>query len=183
MSDLAQRFRIDMETETDGNALERLKDMAEEASKLETIVSDLETDLKQAKASLRQLTQELIPQLMDDLGITEITAGNHKVALEDFVSGALPAEPHARKRALEWLEAHDGSGIIKSDVVVPFSRTDHERATRLANVLKQDGYDAHVQSSVHHMTLKSYIRERLEKGEDIDLEALGVYTGRIAKIK
>jgi hypothetical protein len=36
--------------------------------------------------------------------------------------------------------------------------------------------------NVHTQTLLAFVREKVRNGDDIDFDALGIYTGKVAKI-
>ena len=49
--------------------------------------------------------------------------------------------------------------------------------------LRQKGYTVNSKMGVHPMTLISHVKERLKNGDQVPLETLGLFAGRVAKIK
>lgn len=154
-----------------------------EAIDLELAVAQLEEDLKAAKKALHTLRSSRIPDIMDELGMDSVTFRGWKVTISDFVSGSLPKDPEANARAIQWLEAEDAGGLIKTDLSLAFGRSQHNEALDLAGRLEAEGLAPAVKSSVHPQTLHSFARERIRNGESLDVEVLGLYVGKVAKMK
>jgi hypothetical protein len=95
----------------------------------------------------------------------------------------LPKDPDKRDSALAWLEEHEASDIIKTFMTLKFQKSEHNEALSLAAELHERGYDAVTESSVHPSTLIAHVKERLEKGEEVPLDTLGLFAGRRVKIK
>ena len=163
--------------------IDALNASLEEAIELEQMVEQMEEDLKAAKKSLHALRSTRIPDMMDEMGMDSVTFRGWKVTLSDFVSGSLPKEPEAQQRAVDWLEKEGAGGLIKTDVSMAFGKSQHNEALDLAGRLQEEGYAARVNSGVHPQTLMSFARERLRNGEPLDIETLGLYVGKVAKMK
>jgi hypothetical protein len=165
------------------DALSRLRQNLAELLDMEALVERMEEDLKAAKQTLQSLRTGRIPDLMSEVGVSSMTIDDKTIDLADFVSGSLPKDPEKRRRAIEWLENEGADGMIKTEVTVEFGRNQHKEALRLGNVLMNDGYAPSVNSSIASQTLLKFARDRLAAGEPIDFEILGLYTGKVAKVK
>ena len=165
------------------DALSRLRQSLAELLDMEKLVEQMEDDLKAAKQSLQLLRTGRIPDLMSEVGVSSMTIDDKTIDLGDFVSGSLPKDPEKRRRAIAWLESEGADGLIKTEVAVEFGRNQHDDALSLSNVLRNDGYAPLVTSSIAPQTLLKFARDRLAAGEPIDFEVLGLYTGKIAKVK
>ena len=163
-------------------SLKTLQDELHVATDLEDRVTQLEADLKAAKKALHYSKANRIPDMMAELNIPSITFNGYKCSVNNFVSGSLPKEEVARKKAIDWIADHDGAELIKTDIKAEFGRSGHNEALALKNDLEMRGYDVAMTSGVHAQTLAAWARERLKKGESIDTEVLGLFTGRIAKL-
>lgn len=161
--------------------LETLHKFLEEAVALEELVEQQEADLKAAKGALNALKTQRVPDLMTELMMEEVVWNGWKVKINDFVSGSLPSDPEKRAKAIQWLEAHEAGGLIKTEVKVEFGKSQHNEALAVASDLERDGFAPKVDSGVHASTLQAFARERIKNGEPIDTELLGLYTGKIAK--
>jgi hypothetical protein len=182
--DLSDRYTAATEeAQSSSEGMAELTRLVNEARQIEDIVANLEAELKDARKVLLGITTQKIPELMSEMGVSSLeTADGTKVKMTDFISGSLPKEPYERQRAINWLVDHGGDGLIKSEVKVNFARREHNLAVSLMERLKKGGMDAELQTGVHASTLKAFVRERLQNGDEIDLATLGVYVGQVAKI-
>lgn len=177
----AEEFDVGVSAPSD--KLEQLHGLLEEAFALEGALAQMEDDLKAARSALHSLRTGRIPDMMAELQMDEATFKGWSVKVDDFVSGSLPKDPKKRAKAIDWLEANDGAGLIKTDVSVSFGRSEHEQATSLWQSLEGDGLPASLSSTVHAQTLQAFARQRIRDGDPIDPEALGLYVGKVAKMK
>lgn len=168
-------------------SLEALLVLAEETTEAEVAVSQMEEALSIAKKRLNDLKTKQLPELMASVNLDEfkISQGSYagvKIKISDFCSGSLPKEPEAREKGIKWLEEHDGSSLIKTDVNLVFGRSEHNQALSLVEDLRKKDYEVEMVSGVHASTLQSFVREKMKNGEEVDLDLLGLYIGRVAKI-
>lgn len=169
----------------DANQLKAIETIVQEAYRLMTTIDTYEAGLKAAKAELAALTHKAIPDAMAAAGTSDFTTTNGvKVKIKDVLAGTLPKEPGARAQALKWLEEHEGRSIIKGTLTAEFERGEGnlEKKNRAAEELARLGVDFVEQESVHPQTLCAYARERIKNGEEVPLDLLGLYGGRMAKI-
>lgn len=165
------------------DALDRLNEKLGEAISLKETADQMEEDLKAAKQQLNLLNTQIIPDMMAELGMDEVTQRGWKIKVGEFVSGSLPKEEDRKASAIRWLEANDGGELLKTSLSVTFSRSQHNEALNLAGQIEEAGFAPQVESTVHPQTLAAFARERLKNGEPIDTEVLGLYTGRVAKFQ
>jgi len=143
----------------------------------------MEEDLKAIKKTLHHLKNSRIPDLMDQMQMEEVSFKGWKVKIDDFVSGTLPRDPEKHAKAVRWLEENDAGGLIKTDLSLSFGKSQHNEALNLAGRLESEGLAPEVKSGVHPQTLRAFARERLRNGDPLDVEALGLYIGKTAKMK
>lgn len=181
----AEDFDLGAEGEASASpdVLARLRKELQEMLDLAAGIEQLEEDLKAAKKTYQALRTSRIPDLMGEIQSDHFTHDGWDFKLTDFVSGSLPKDPEKRKKALEYLEAHDGAGLIKTNVSMEFGKSQHNEALSVAAGLEKDGHPVSVESGVHAQTLISFGRKRMRDGDDIDFELLGLYAGKVAKAK
>jgi hypothetical protein len=165
----------------DPSSLTTIRAKVEEAYQLEQAVEQLEGDLKATKAAAHNLKTKVIPDMMAEIGITELAGEGWRIKLGDVVSGSLPSDPERREKAINWLEDHGGGDLIKTGVSLTFSKSQHNEALSVAEELREKGLEPKVDSTVHPQSLAAFARERMKNGEEIDTETLGLYTARVAK--
>ncbi len=148
---------------------------------MEEIIDQLEGDLKAAKQSLQALRTGRLPDLMAEIQSDHFTHNGWECKVTNFVNGSLPKGEKERKAALDWLKAHDGEGLIRTEVKMAFGVSQHDEAKSLAESLVKDGHPVNLDLGVNAMQLKAYASERIRNGEDIDADTLGLYTGKVVK--
>lgn len=181
--------QIDLFEELTGAAsaapnISNLRALAEEAVKLEWHLAKIEQMQKETQQRLNQIKHEDLPDTMAQAGVNtlELSDGT-EIEIKDFCSGSLPKEEGKREQAVNWLVEHGGEALIKCDVTAHFTRNQHNQAMDLAEQLKAQGLSVKNELSVHPQTLQAFAREKMRNGEAVDLETLGLYAGRVAKIK
>ena len=155
--------------EADADAFEDLTTEAStELAGLIRQVGKVQTDLVRAEENLKLLKRnrdrylhELIPQKMQETGLDKVVVGGNSVSLATFVSGTMP----------------------KNQVSVSFPVSEDNRARAMQADLEEKGFDTAAKTWVEPQTLKKLIRERVEAGQEIDLEIFNAHIGTIAKIK
>ena len=165
-------------------ALQRFWSMAEEAIGLEKIAEDLEDNLADVKRRLNSLKTVELPDLMAECGMSEFKSETgFKITIDDFVSGTLPKDDVRREAAINWLENNGAATLIKTELAMAFEKTQHNEALSIKAELEQKGYAVSAKMGVHPQTLIAHVKERLRQGDEIPLDVLGLYAGRVAKIK
>lgn len=183
MSDFFDIGEEEASASSNSSAMQRMMRLANEIIELEELEEALEDQLKDLRTNLSKKQREELPELMAENGLSEFkTEDGHKISLNDFVSGSLPNDPVRRKEAIDWLSKNGGQDLIKNTVSVEFAKTEHNRAKSLAAELTEKGFFVDEKEMVHHSTLQAFAREKLHKGEDVQLETLGLYAGRLAKV-
>ena len=162
--------------------LTSVADLAKKAISLEAEIDDLEKMLAERKESLRNLTDERIPDALKEIGMLKFTMDDGSVIeVKPFYSASIPAD--RRCEAYEWLRAHGYDDIIKNTVSVQFGRGEDDAAGELINTIRQQGLLPEQAEKIESMTLKAWVREMTEKGTEFPSDLFGAYTGFKAKIK
>jgi len=144
-------------------------------------IDDVELALKRLKQEKHRLSTEAIPALMDEMDVTRLDVGDVTVALKPFVSASIPAD--RKEEAYQWLRDHGLDDIIKNDVVLSFGRGEDDTANKVMFDLEKKGFHPESKTHIHAMTLKAFVRERVENGQPIDLDLFGAFVAKTADIK
>jgi len=162
-------------------SLKALSEKSQELQKLDGDIQDLEEKLGQLKASFRQLSEVDIPNMLSELGLSEITlADGNKISTATYYSARISEEK--REEAFTWLNDNGFADIIKNTVSVSFGRDEDDSARKLVDSLEDNGYATAQKKWVEPMTLKAFVREQVEKGSDLPLETFNVYIGQKTRI-
>jgi hypothetical protein len=119
---------------------------------------------------------------MVEVGLTEFKLANGRIVkiVEDCSTAITDA---TREQALNWLIAHDFGGLIKTSVAVVFGRGDRQAAQELGLELSGKHPDVAIVEAVHHSTLKSFVKEQIEAGNEIPMDLFNVYPYSKAVLK
>jgi hypothetical protein len=160
------------------------KNLSDLVRKLRAVDSDIdkaEQALKGFKKERQKLTTELIPGVMDEMGVERLDVDGVTVTRKLIVSASIPDEN--REQAFDWLRENGLDDIIKNDVVVSFGRGEDNAAKNAVGILREQGFDPDIKTHIHAMTLKAFIKERVEDGKPINLDLFGAYVVNAAEIR
>ncbi len=159
--------------------VKRLSSLCRDLIALEGDLEALEKAVREKKDEIKKLSEEQIPDLMDELDIDEFRLKNGlKVRIKPFYSGKIESP-----ECYEWLEENGYSDIIKGAIQVPYPRDfDKSKLRAIVEVARELGLSADNQEGVHHSTLNGWIREMIESGKEFPRELFNVYVGRRTKI-
>lgn len=156
--------------------------LARRAKSLEKEIEDQETELKGLKDKYRKLTEETLPEALAEMGMSSFRMEDgSSVNIKPFYSASISEA--RRAEAFQWLRDHGFDDIIKNTVSVRFGRGEDELCARLLNLLGQQGYPADQSEKIEPQTLKAWVKERVERGQEFPTELFGAFIGKKATIK
>jgi len=171
----------DVKKEVSEVSLKTLTDKATKMVELEELVEEKQASLKATQKELKVLSEEDIPALLSEVGLSEITLTNgQKISTNSYYYGRITE--HNQQEAFEWLQDNGHGDIIKNVVSVSFGRDEDVNAEKLLSNLQDNGYTTNGKKWVEPMTLKAFIREQVEGGNDLPLETFNVYVGQKTRI-
>lgn len=146
--------------------LKRITTLAEQLAEATANAKRLDEELKAAKKLQRQIEEEDLPTLMDELGLTEIRLKSGElVKIQRDCQTSITEATH--DKAMEWLVENGFGGIIKTGVVVEFGRGEIKEADKAAKALAKKYPQTVSNESVHHSTLKAFVMEQLREGKPL----------------
>ena len=83
--------------------------------------------------------------------------------------------------AMKWLRDQGARKLISRTISVDFPAGQDEAAEALTKLLKDYEFDD--KEGVHHSRLSAWVRRRMEAGEAVDKDLLGVQDLKVAKIE
>ena len=168
----------------DEGSLGELAKQVSRHDKLSQELAQLEAELKAKQAEIRRLEEEVIPDIMTQAGTTEFrTNDGLSVEILQKIYGSLPKDDTKRSAALAEVIKAGGQSIIKNTLSAQFEKGQSARAVAAQKALADLDVAALLKEDIHHSTYAAWINERVKNGEAVDLDALGAYTRRFAKIK
>ena len=180
------------------NELGAIADMAQQMFDLEEEIVAIELSLKQKKQDLNKLANQDLPDLMQELNIKDFSLNNGaKVKVEDVVSASVPSQSSIirakgddkaeleirQQQCFEWLRANGGAELIKSNVEVQFGRDEDALCNEFTQELKNRSLHYKHAIGVHPATINSFIKEKIDNGQNIPRDLFKIYEGRRAKIR
>ena len=156
--------------------------LAKRAKELEKEVGDMEETLKERKAQFRKLTEESIPELLAQMNLKSFKmADGSSIEVKPFYSASISEA--RRAEAFQWLRERGMDDIIKNTVSVRFGRGEDELCSRLITLLGESGYPAEQAEKIEPMTLKAWVKEQVERGNEFPTDLFGAFIGQKAIIK
>jgi hypothetical protein len=189
MNDIMSMMEQDFE-DTIASSVEKLDQggaitvasLARDIRSTEEVIADLEKNLKTAKEKLLKLTDQEMPALMEEMGISSLTLDDGSVVkVTRTYGGSILVEN--RPKAYEWLREHGYDDIIKNTVMCQFGRGEDDRAKGFAEFAAENGFAPEQKTEIHSQTLRAFVKERIEKGDAFPMELFGAYIGQRAIIK
>tara|TARA_R100000734_G_C3319266_1_gene114815 strand:+ start:12429 stop:13007 length:579 start_codon:yes stop_codon:yes gene_type:complete len=167
---------------TDNPALKTIAELAEKIQSQEQQVADTEEKLKKQKEELRNLQNEELPSLMQEIGFKkfELEDGS-SVNIKEIYAGSISQAN--KEKAFNWLRQNKFDDIIKNTVTTAFGKGEDTAAQNFMDIAEQAGYTPVQKTEVHPQTLKAFIKERVEGGDEFPMELFGAYIGYKAEIK
>jgi hypothetical protein len=187
--DIVSMFEDDFEKEfasnlekADGGVLKTVSELARAIAAKEAQVADLDRQLKDAKKELLKLTDEDLPASMAEMGLASFTLDDgSQIDVKPTYGASILVDN--RPKAYEWLRDNGYDDIIKNNVSVSFGRGEDDLANAFKAVAEKEGYVPQQDTSIHAGTLKAFVRERIEAGDEFPMELFGAYVGQRAFIK
>ena len=163
------------------NELSTIAILAEKQTYLEEKVKAKEKQLKTLKEELKEIAEVQLPDALKESGVSEFSLVNGtKVSVSAYYSARITAEN--KDKAFDWFRKNGHADLIKNTVSVSFGRAEDETANSLLMELGGQGFHPEQKEWVEPMTLKGFVREQVEKGNDLPFDTLNIYVGQKTKI-
>jgi len=189
MEDLARLMEADFEEKKatsvekiDQNGLTSVAELARQIRDKEATIEALEHTLKDCKKDLQKLTDEEMPAMLAEIGISSFTLDDGSTVDVKQTYGASILVQN-RPAAFEWLRDHQYDDIIKNTVLCQFGRGEDDQASSFSSFAESQGFIPQQKTEVHPQTLRAFVKERCEAGEEFPMELFGAWVGQRAVIK
>jgi len=178
---------IDFETDQEDllsktRNVDKLADKIQELESLQSRLELQEDTLKNTKKELENLSGEVIPTMMSEMGLShlKLVDGSSVDVKPNYSASITIANKDA---AFNWLRNNGLGDIIKNEILVSFGRNEDNKAAGYAELAKSHGFEPTQKLKVEPMTLKALVRERLEAGKELPTELFNVFVGNKTTIK
>jgi len=180
MQDSYAAFRDDKPSD---NLTAVLRTLADEYLAAEAEVARIEAELEVAKANLKDVAENRIPQATDGMEGKFNLGDGRELQIKEEIRSSIAGEK--REPAIKWLDEHGYGHIVKREIVFEFPKGDEARSKAFVEAVQKLGIPLVMKSnfSVHHSTLNSWVKERLGEGDALPNETFGIFRQRTAKVK
>ena len=161
--------------------IKNLSSLVKDLNQITLDINEKEEELKALKLQKHKMSTEQIPAMMDEMGVQRLDVENLSVTLRPLINASIPQT--RREEAFQWLRDNGLDDIIKNDVIMSFGKGEDNMAGDIMYELEKRGMHPEKKTHIHSMTLKAFIRERVENGLPIDLDMFGAFVARTADIK
>jgi hypothetical protein len=182
-----QRMTIDFEKDQEQvidktTNINKLADKIQEMQAIQSAIESDEQQLKQKKKHLENLSGEVIPTMLSEMGLSFLKlADGSSVEVKTNYSATITQAN--KEKAFNWLRENGLGDIIKNEISVSFGRNEDNKAADYAELAKGQGFQPTQKLKVEPMTLKALVRERLEGGKEMPTELFNIYVGNKTTIK
>ena len=189
MSDIFDQMEADFE-ESLANSVEKLDQgdlttvagVARAIRDKEQEISALEQKLKDEKKALLKLTDEELPTMLAEIGLTSMKLDDgSEVTVKPTYGASILVDN--RPAAYDWLRDNGYDDIIKNTVACAFGRGEDDQASAFKHFAESQGYVAEQKTEIHPQTLRAFVKERVESGDEFPMELFGAYVGQRAVVK
>ena len=153
----------------------RLLDLQEQARRIEE-------NLKSKNDEIRVLSEQEIPNLMQEAGVSEFKlADGSSVSVKPFYAARIPVSK--TDEAFQWLTGNGYGDLIKNTVSLNFGKSEDNLANSLVEDLKSKGHNVSQKKKVEPQTLKAFVKEAIQNGQNVPMDLFGVYISNKTTIK
>jgi len=197
MNDIFKQMEADANPSSDSSEhrlsnedLSTLTGLAEAILRQEEYVSNLEDQTKEEKKKLIKMSDEDLPNMMEEVGCSKFVLTNgEEVSVKPLYGGSIRVDN--REEAFKWLRDNGHGDYIKNQVFVSFGSGEDELALDFKEHCKKFLQEKKLQLPVEQVekvepsTLRKFIKEMIEGTESsfFPTELFGAFIGQRAVIK
>lgn len=170
------------EIKVDTGKSQELSELCTRLLELQKQITKCEDNIKNLRNEERLLSENEIPNLMQQSGISslKLTDGS-SVEVKPFYAAKIPTSK--TDEAFDWLSSNGYGDLIKNQVSLTFGKSEDNAANSLVEDLKSKGHNVSQKKKVEPMTLKAFVREQIQSGQNIPMDLFGVYVSNKTTIK
>jgi Asp-tRNA(Asn)/Glu-tRNA(Gln) amidotransferase A subunit family amidase len=148
--------------------LSTISKWAQKALELQAEIEQVEAQLKQLNKELAQIEEIDLPRAMLAAGSTEftMTEGN-KISITDVIQGGLSKDEKIRAFIMQWFEENGGVENIKRHFEIDYTRGQSSYAKAFRELLQENQIHFDEFESIHTSTMYAFLREKLREGKDV----------------
>ena len=181
MNNLLKQMQQDAGATAQDN-MGRIGAVANDIADMDKEIGDIEDQLKKKKDYKKHLSENVLPNLFSEVGLSELKlADGRHLKVSNFYGASI--KEAKKEAAFKWFRDNGFGDLIKNQVSCSFGRDEDEKARGLINTLNEKGYQSSQREWVEPSTLRAFIREQHEAGSKLPMDLLGAYVGQKTTIK
>ncbi len=185
IKDLFEESTTKAVEEISEDSIQDLSELCQKLLRVEAEVGNTEERLKRLKDQQRELSEQLIPDRLTQLGVSDLRLNDgSRISAEPFYSARISAANLDDSH--NWLRDNGHGDIIKNTMTLSFGQGEDDLAKELVVSLSKQGFIPEEKEAVHPSTLKAFVKEQIESGNgefDQDIQKkFSVYQGKRTKI-
>ena len=181
------------------NSLGAITEVGQRMFDLTVEIEQLEERLREKKWELRKISEEELPDLMQELNVKDFTLGNGaKLEVREFTSHSIPTKTSInhrkeedaknelilrRKACFNWLKENNAGNLIKNGIKVTFQKGQDKECDAFTKDILSKGYEFEREIGVSYPQLNGHFKDLMADGKKLPTDLFKIYTGRVAKIK
>ena len=186
VSDSEEQQKEEIEQITDKQK-DELYEKAKELLQVNESIKECMKLMKKLNGDKNRLALQEIPSILHEWNQEGVTYKDLKIDLKFDLYGSFPkvkedGDTTKVDNAVEELSRFEGGkDIITNQMVINFARGKMELVDKIAHELIEQGFKPNVSSTVHHATLKSFVKKRIED-TDINPPLVGLFARTVANV-
>ncbi len=179
---MSKEYYQEEQSEVCDEALGRVAILARRVLDTQADVAVKDQALKDAKKRLRNLEENELPALMDEIGIEKFSMDDgSSINVKEDMYASIPTKNKAA--AAQWLFDNGQGSLVKMDVVTHFEKGQEEKVQEVTDLLAELGYSFNKTQTVNTASVKAVLKELIAQGQDVPLKLFGAYILRRAIVK
>ena len=156
--------------------------VANDIADMDKEINDIEEQLKKKKNYKKHLSENVLPNLFSEVGLSELKlADGRHLKVSNFYGASI--KEAKKEAAFKWFRDNGFGDLIKNQVSCSFGRDEDGKARGLIDILNEKGFQSSQREWVEPSTLRAFIREQHEAGKPLPMDLLGAYVGQKTTIK
>ncbi len=149
--------------------------------------AELAEQLMATNQKITNIERQDLPDMFTKAGISRVdveATGNHPAFVAErgtVFTAKIPDDK--RQDAFQWFESVGQGDLVKSVINIIFGMQEHEKRLKVMKLLSDNGIEFYNNESVHHSTLKAFVKREIQAGRPVPWDLLGVFVFDEVKIK
>jgi len=164
-----------------------LRKKARELKELYILKAEQEARVAETQSKITKMERSELVQMFADAQVSGVDVDGwanyppFRAERETVYTAKIPDDK--RMEAFQWFESQGHGDLVKSVINIFFGMQEHERRLEVMALLDAHGIQYYPNESIHHQTLRAFVKREIKKNHILPRELLGVYVFDEVKIK